>query len=285
MTLQYPDDGRRARPTTAARALRAREAIGFDLGDGPFTNPKYPQPSTLDDQRLLRRQRLAIALRVFARHGFDDGAAGHVTVRDPELTDHFWVNPVGCPWSLTRVRDLLLVDPEGQVVEGSGRVNLAAFTLHSHIHAARPDVVAAAHAHTAAGRAFSSLHQPLAPLNQDACAFYGDHILDVGYAGVVNTDDEGARVAAALGPCKAAVLANHGLLTVGHTVDSAAWWLVSLERCARAQLEAQAAGTPVPIPHDTALATRAQVGDERWGRFSFHPLALQVVATQPDVLD
>ncbi|MCB0993884.1 MAG: class II aldolase/adducin family protein, partial [Acidimicrobiales bacterium] len=105
------------------------------------------------------------------------------------------------------------------------------------------------------------------------------------FGGVVNTDDEGALVTRALGNCKAAVLGNHGLITVGHTVDSAAWWFISMERCARAQLDAHAAGTPVPIPHDVALATRAQVGVERWGRFSFFPLALNVVATQPEVLD
>ncbi|MCB0993804.1 MAG: class II aldolase/adducin family protein, partial [Acidimicrobiales bacterium] len=221
MSLQYPDDRGRHRPGTAARALRANHAIGFDLGDGAFSNPKYPQPETLDEERLLRRQRLAIAFRVFARLGFDDGAAGHITARDPEHTDHFWVNPVGCPWGLLRVRDLLLVGPDGDVVEGSGRVNLPAFTIHSRVHAARPDVVAAAHAHTPAGRALASLHQPLEPLNQDACAFYGDHALANHFGGVVNTDDEGALVTRALGNCKAAVLGNHGLITVGHTVDSA----------------------------------------------------------------
>ena len=262
------------------------KALGFATGDAPFVNPKYPTPDTVEGERLLRKQRLAIAFRVFARLGFDDGVAGHLTARDPGHDDRFWVNPVGCDWSLLRVRDLLLVDDRGEVLEGGGgRVALAAFSIHAAVHRARPDVVAAAHAHTPAGRAFSALHRPLSPYTQDACAFHDDHAIHDAFGGVANTDEEGAHIASALGTHKAAILANHGLLTVGGSVDAAAWWFVSMERCCRAQLDAEAAGRPVPIPHGVASATRDQVGTERFGRFSFFPLAQRVVATEPDVLD
>ena len=116
-----------------------------------------------------------------------------------------------------RVRDLLLVNHEGEVVEGNWPLNLAAFVIHSQIHAARPDVVSAAHSHSVHGKAWSSLHRPLDPLTQDACAFYGDHAVFDDYTGAVLDLEEGKRIAHALGDRKAAILANHGLLTVGRT--------------------------------------------------------------------
>src|SRR5205807_10196443 len=127
-----------------------------------------------EEERLHRKQRLAAAFRLFARWGFDEGVAGHITARDPERLDHFWVNPFGMHFSRIRVSDLILVDHDGNVVEGNRPVNRAAFAIHSQLHAARPDVVAAAHSHSLHGKAWSTLGRLLDPITQDACAFYGD---------------------------------------------------------------------------------------------------------------
>src|SRR3984957_1549287 len=97
---------------------------------------------TSEQERAHRKQRLAAALRVFASYDFDDGVAGHMTARDPEFPERFWVNPFGVHYADLRVSDLILVDSSGQVVSGDGRVNPAAFAIHSQIHTARPDVVA-----------------------------------------------------------------------------------------------------------------------------------------------
>ena len=97
-------------------------------------------------------------------------------------------------------------------------MNKAAFAIHSQVHAARPDVVAAAHAHSVHGKAWSSLAPTARPLTQDACAFYGDHALFDDYTGVVYDVEEGKRIAHALGANKAVILSNHGLLTVGPDV-------------------------------------------------------------------
>lgn len=83
---------------------------------------------------MYRKQRLAAALRLFAYYGFDEGVAGHITARDPELTDYFWVNPFGMYFGHIRVSDLLLVNHKGEVVEGHRPVNAAAFAIHSQIH-------------------------------------------------------------------------------------------------------------------------------------------------------
>ena len=136
-------------------------------------------------ERLKRKQRLAAALRIFGRFGFDEGVAGHITVRDPEHNDHFWVNPMGRSFKQMRVSDLLCVDHAGNVVEGEGLLNGAAFTIHSKIHMAHPRVTAAAHSHSLHGKAFASLGRRLDPLTQDACAFYEDHALLDAFTGVV----------------------------------------------------------------------------------------------------
>ena len=109
--------------------------------------PTFPTFDNVEDERRHRLQRLAAALRLFGAFGFDEGVAGHITARDPERPDHFWVNPFGMNFKLIRVKDLILVNGRGEVVEGTWPVNTAAFAIHSQIHAARPDVVAAAHAH------------------------------------------------------------------------------------------------------------------------------------------
>jgi ribulose-5-phosphate 4-epimerase/fuculose-1-phosphate aldolase len=244
-----------------------------------------PTFASVEQERLHRKQRLAAAFRLFARCGFDEGVAGHITARDPEHHDRFWVNPFGMHFSKIRVSDLICVDHDGAVVDGKRRVNGAAFAIHSQLHAARPDVVAAAHTHSLYGKAWSSLGRLLDPLTQDACAFYGDHSLFDDYTGVVLDADEGKRIAAALGEHKAVILRNHGLLTVGHSVDEAAFWFVTMDRTCHAQLLAEAAGTPVRIAPEMAALTARQIGSHNAGWFGFQPLWDVIHEEEPDLFD
>jgi ribulose-5-phosphate 4-epimerase/fuculose-1-phosphate aldolase len=239
----------------------------------------------VEEERLHRKQRLAAAFRLFARFGYDEGAAGHITARDPERLDHFWVNPFGKHFGQIRVSDLLLVDATGAVVEGEAPVNRAAFAIHSQVHEARPDVVAAAHSHSMHGKAWSTLGRHLDPLTQDACAFYEDHGLFDDYTGVVLDPGEGRRIADALADTKAVILRNHGLLTVGTSVGAAAYWFIAMDRSCQAQLLAEAAGTPVPIAPEDAKVTHDQIGSEVAGSFQFEVLYNLVVAQEPDLLD
>lgn len=254
----------------------------------PLIQPTLPQPASFEDvqeERLHRKQRLAAALRLFALYGFDEGVAGHITARDPEHLDHFWVNPFGMYFGHISVSDLLLVNHQGEVVEGNRAVNAAAFAIHSQIHQARPDVVAAAHAHSLYGKAWSSLGRLLDPITQDACSFYEDHTLFDDYTGVVLSADEGQRIANILGGRKALILRNHGLLTVGHSVDEAAWWFITMDRSCQAQLTAEAAGSPVLIEPEIARLTFSQVGSPYMGWLSFQSLYDKITRLQPDLLD
>ena len=247
--------------------------------------PRPPAFATPAEERVHRKQRLAAAFRLFSRYGFDEGVAGHITVRDPERLDHFWVNPFGMHFGQVRASDLILVDHKGDIVEGRYPLNGAAFAIHSQVHAARPDVIAAAHSHSLHGKAWSSLGRLLDPLTQDACAFYEDHSVFADFTGVVYQTSEGERIAQALGKHKAVILRNHGLLTVGHTVEEAAWWFITMDRSCHAQLLAEAAGDPVKIDHVNATGTREQVGSHLAGWFQAQPLFTKVISEEPDLLE
>ena len=182
--------------------------------------------------------------------------------------------------------DLILVDHEGNVVYGTRAVNRAAFVIHSAIHEARPDVTAAAHSHSVYGKAFSSLGIPLAPMTQDACAFYEDHTVIATQGGAVVFDvDAGKELAAEFPTGKAAIHQNHGLFTVGETVDEAAFWFITMERSCQAQLAAMAAGTPHEINHQYATYTREQTGYPLAGWFQFQPLWHEICRTDPDLFE
>ncbi len=236
----------------------------------------FPTPPSYDDPIEERRHlkiKLAGAFRIFGKLGFSEGVAGHITVRDPEHKDSFWVNPFGMSFNQIKASDLIRVDHDGNVVEGKHMVNRAAFAIHSRVHVARPDCLAAAHAHSVYGKAFSTLGKLLSPITQDACAFYEDHALFNDYTGIVNELSEGDRIAEALGDKKAAILMNHGLLTVGQTIEEAVWWFITMERSCQAEILSMSTGLPaVEIRHEVALQTRGELGFPLAGYFQFQPM-------------
>ncbi|MET7493759.1 class II aldolase/adducin family protein [Streptomyces sp900116325] len=238
-----------------------------------------PVHQSVEEERAYRKERLAGALRLFAAYGYEDGVSGHITARDPEYTGCFWVNPFGAPFDGLLPDELILVNGDGQVVEGRHHVNQAAFAVHAQVHRARPDVVAVAHTHSLHGRALSALGEFIEPITQESCAFYEDHAVYQGYTGVVVDEEEGRRIAAALGPRKAIILRNHGLLTVGDSVDAAAWWFVTMERSCQVQLTARAAGKPVLIEHREAVATREQLGSDLVAWINYQPMWKRISRT------
>lgn len=243
-----------------------------------------------DESAAVRQQKveLAAVFRVFGRLGFDLGVAGHVTARHAERPDLFWVNPLGRSFMRMRASDLQLADHNGNVVRGGRTINHSAFVIHSHIHETLPHVNAVAHAHSPHGVAWSSLGRLLDPINQNACVFYEDQVLFDEYFGPVLSDQEGAKIAATLGEsrAKAAILRNHGLLTVGRTVTEAAWWFIAMERAAQVQLLAEsAASPPVPIDPDVARDARRVSGTPQAGELGFRPLLEYVLHEEPGLTD
>jgi len=242
-------------------------------------------------ERLHRKQRLAAAYRLFAQLGFEVGVAGHFTARDPVDTDHFWINPLGVPFSQIRVSDLMRVDGDGRVVEGEGVLNTSALELHYDLQKARPEVVGIAHVHGFHGRVWSSLGKLFQPITAESSYFQGDQVLFPRLAlrnaeGGVERDRD--RVSRAFVDTFAQhnllVWQNHGLWTVGQSVETAAWRFILADDTARAHLLAYSAGTPV-IPDLDPPKASDKAGQEFFAWLNFLPLWDRIRAEQPDLLD
>ncbi|KAF4763083.1 hypothetical protein N7455_003805 [Penicillium solitum] len=205
--------------------------------------PGVPKFKNFEMQREYMLNHMAGAFRVFARHGFVEGMAGHISMRDPENPDLFWTNPLGIYFGLINPSDMILVNKDGVAVGGnmSRPANAAGFLIHSAIHRARPDVNAACHFHSTYGKAWSTFAQPLEMLNQDVAIFYGAQSVYKEFGGVILKEEESTALAESLGQGKAMILRNHGLLTVGETVDEAAYLFLLMEKSCMIQLAADAA--------------------------------------------
>lgn len=288
-----PQNGNASKPSTAAPL-----EPGLDEKMGNRQKGLFPQPPKFDDpykERAYLKGRLAAAFRIFGKFGFDEGVAGHITLRvrletwqcpgttltmqDPVDPTTFWVNPFGVAFSLIKASDLILVDSKGDVIDG-GEVrllNTAAYMIHHAVHEARPEVICAAHSHSIYGRTFCALGRKLDTITQDSCSFHNDHVVYNSFKGVVLAEEEGRNIAQALGPHKAALLQNHGLLTVGKSIEEAVFWFVSLEKCCHAQLMADAAAAgrgieTIKIDEEDAVYTSKTVGSHMAGWFSAKPL-------------
>lgn len=158
-------------------------------------------------------------------------------------------------------KDMVQINEDGQVIGGNkAAVNSAGFVIHSAIHRARPDVHAACHMHSPAGKAWATFGKPLDIINQDSCLFYGTQAVYEGFGGVVLGVDEGQRIVDALGPNnKVIFLQNHGILTTGGTVDEAAYLFTALERTCEVQLMVEATGLPKNIIGDAEAEFTAKV--------------------------
>ncbi len=250
--------------------------------------PREFESNSHAEVRLHRKQRLVAACRAFAIWGFDYGFAGHLTVRDPERPELYWTNPMAVPFAHVKVSNLILADHEGNVIEGAYAINQAGFVLHGAAHEAHPDIIALCHAHTVNGTAFASLGQPLAPISQDACAFYEDHAVILEEAGAVAVErDAGFNVCKSLGGVKAVIHQSHGLLSVSrHSIDAAAFWFMALERCCKQELMVRATGQkPILVPLDRARYSREHVGSEYIGWLHFQPVYEQLAASQPEMFE
>ena len=150
---------------------------GLSEAQAKVQMPKFPGPPSFEDkyeEREYLKGRLAAAFRIFGKYGFDEGVAGHITLRDPVDPTTFWVNPFGVAFSLIKKSDLIQVNHAGKIIAGGDvkLLNAAAFMIHGAVHEARPDVMCAAHSHSIYGRSFCSLGRKLDTITQDACSFH-----------------------------------------------------------------------------------------------------------------
>lgn len=197
---------------------------------------------TTEAERAHRKRTCALGYRIFGAMRWGQLGDGHISARDPEQTDHFWVLDWGVPFRAATVEDLVLVGPDGSVKnaagEATGAVNTAGYNIHAPLLTARPDAVSAAHTHTGYGTPWSANVEPFRAISQESCAFVFDQALFDDEEVEVLSPDGGKRIAAALGDNKLAILRNHGLLTVAPTVEAAVGFFVMAERVAEVHVKA-----------------------------------------------
>lgn len=162
---------------------------------------------------------------------------------------------------MLKASDMVQIDENGQVVGGNRTaINAAGFMIHSAIHRARPDIHAACHTHSPAGKAWSTFGCPLDIINQDTCNFWGSQAVYKAFGGVVLGAEEGKRIADALGEKgRVMVLQNHGILTTGGTVDEAAYLFTLMERSCEVQIMVESTGLPKNMVEDQVAKATAEV--------------------------
>ena len=210
------------------------------------------KPDTFDAVEWQARCELAALYRLVAHFRMTDLIDTHITLRIPGPEHHFLINRYGILFDHMKASDLVRIDEHGNVVNGAterSRVNAAGFVIHSAIHMARPDLNCVIHTHTAAGMAVAAQEQGLLPISQHALKFYGKLAYHT-YEGIALSLAERERLIADLGPHRAMILRNHGLLAAGGNVAEAFHEIHFLERACQAQVQALAGGSKLVYPSE-----------------------------------
>ncbi|CAK7891955.1 hypothetical protein CAAN1_01S07866 [[Candida] anglica] len=280
---------------TAAHTSKNYEfgaAGSHNLAKGLEHPDKIPEFTDLLAKRKWMLQHMAGAFRVFGRKNYTEGSAGHISIKDPVVPGTFWINPLNKHFSLMKASDMVHVDMDCNVLPTGNQaaVNAAGFSIHAAIHKAKPGIAAACHTHSIYGKAYSSFGKELDMINQDACLLYNRHVVFSNFGGIALDAKEGEEIAEALGENGvAAILQNHGLLTVGQTVDEAAYLFTLMENTCHAQLLADAAtasGKKKQIIHDDVAAyTLHMSGDPETIYGEFQPDLSYETAMNPDYLN
>jgi ribulose-5-phosphate 4-epimerase/fuculose-1-phosphate aldolase len=217
------------------------------------------RPGHVPEAEWRARVDLAACYRLAARNGWGDLIYTHLSLRLPGRDDAFLINPFGLSFDEITASNLLVIDLDGKVIDGSGRrANPSGFAIHGAVHRARADAHCVMHLHTDAGLSVAALEAGLLPLTQHAMRFWRD-IAYHDYRGLEFGRDEQARLVAELANHRAMILKNHGTLTCGRTVAEAYVLMDTLEKACRTQLRAMAAGPVAAPPDDVVASTHAQL--------------------------
>ena len=231
-----------------------------------------PQPviasleSRVHPDEWQARLQLAACYRVFAMLGWTEMIYNHITVRVPDTASgaerHFLINPFGLHYAEVTASNLVKIDLEGRVLDGSPyKVNPAGFVVHATVHTGLPDAHCVMHTHTTAGMAIAALEEGLLPISMYALGYF-ERIAYHDFEGPSLEVDERARLATNLGEKNLLVMKTHGLLACGETVAQAFVRLFRLERACQVQLAAQATGARLAIPPRSVCELSAKLSDD-----------------------
>jgi ribulose-5-phosphate 4-epimerase/fuculose-1-phosphate aldolase len=223
----------------------------MNLADLPLSHPADTGATPAEPTEAQVRHDLAALYRLVAHFKMTDLIDTHISARVPGPEHHFLINRYGVLFHEMRPEDLVKIDTDGNPVDpgdaDTNRVNAAGFTIHSAIHMARHDLSCVIHTHTADGMAVACRKKGLLPITQHALRFYnrlGYH----DYEGIALDLAERDRLVADMGPHKAMILRNHGLLAAGRTIPEAWVNIYYLERACQAQVKATMGGDELVYP-------------------------------------
>jgi ribulose-5-phosphate 4-epimerase/fuculose-1-phosphate aldolase len=211
---------------------------------------------TLHPDEWQARQQLAACYRIFAMLGWTEMIYNHITVRLPASVSgddkQFLINPFGLHYTEVTARNLVKINLQGEVLDGSPHpINPAGYVLHSTIHAGIETAHAVMHTHTTAGVAVASLQGGLSQSN-----FYSAQLHNMvayhDFEGITVHTEEGPRVLQSIGQRQAVILRNHGLLSWGQTLPEAFAILWTLQRACEIQMATLSMGSPIAVPEAVA---------------------------------
>lgn len=250
----------------AALMDRARSAMAEQFGDSGWST----------------RQKLALTCRALFDAGHDSGLAGQITARAEE-PGTYYTQRLGLGFDEITEDNLLLVNEDLEVLDGTGMAN-PANRFHSWIYRARPDVRCIVHTHPFHVAALSMLEVPLVVSQMDLAPLYDDCAFLPDWPGVPVGNEEGRIISAALGDKKAILLAHHGHVVAGASVEEACSLAVLIERAAALQLAAMAAGTIAPLPDRLAREAHDWTLTPRRSQANFAYYARRALRRHPDAL-
>ena len=191
------------------------------------------------------KQQLVWAGRVLVAEGQDEFTRGHISFRLPNSPSRFFMKPHSVGLDEITLENILTIDLEGNVVEGTARRHSEVY-IHSEIFKLRQNVNCVIHTHPCYSVALSATGQPMRCYSQPSALFYEALGVYTDSINLIRTHDMGVGVAKALGPHRAVLLKNHGVAVVGESIAEAVVSLIMLENAAMVQLTAEAAGDLVP---------------------------------------
>ena len=196
---------------------------------------------------------LAAALRLAVRDELDEGIDNHFTMMVPGYTDRFMILPFGMHWSEARASDIAIFNEQGEVLEGTCRIERSALCIHAPVHRITGARVVL-HTHQTWALALNMLKDNrLLPASQTAAFFCGTTAYDDTYTGLADAMNEGERLSHMIGDKQVLFMKNHGVLAVGDTVAEAYKRLYRLERVCRAQVLAMSTGKEIAVLSDDVV--------------------------------
>jgi L-fuculose-phosphate aldolase len=222
------------------------------------------------------KQKLIVAGKVLVAEGQDDFTRGHISMRVPGNPAHFFMKPHSMGLDEITMQNILTIDLEGNVVAGSARRHSEVY-IHSEIFKVRPDVHCVIHTHPAYSVAFSASGRAMKCYSQPAALFYEALGLYTDTINLIRTHAMGAGVAKALGPHRAVLLKNHGVVVTGPSIEEAVIGTIMLENAAKVQMIAEAAGEPGPeFPRADIEKLKRDIAQPEQFKINFDYLARRV---------